>query len=170
VKTTTPAAGGELLLSTLAEGIEKAPGPGGGKLSPEEAKSQYDKAFALYRNKDYDRAIVEFEKITLSSGDDRLLVRAQYMLAESYFAAGRYEEAIPKYLSVALQPDQEDWAINARLKIAESYEREGKWDSAVSEYERAIRDHRGKAGIDPARIDYASERIKWIKDNKIRSQ
>ena len=81
----------------------------------------------------------------------------------------RYQEAIPEYLRVTmLYPDQEDLAMEARLKIAESYERGDQWASAMAEYERAIKEHGENQEIDPSKVAYATERINWIKENKIR--
>jgi tol-pal system protein YbgF len=74
-----------------------SPPPAQPQLPAGNAQEQYDRAFALLRGADYDRAEQALSQFIRSHPNHSLTPNAQYWLAETYYARNRYREAAVAY-------------------------------------------------------------------------
>ncbi len=76
--------------ATQAQGAAAAPGLG---TVPGNIQEQYDEAFGLLRNADYDRAEKALSKFVAQHRDSPLAGNAQHWLGATFFVRGKYAEA-----------------------------------------------------------------------------
>ena len=89
--------------------------------SPLVAQSQYQAAFGLLRNADYDQAIVEFNKFLAKYPDSKYSDNAQYWMGEAYYVTRRFNDAITEYMKLISNYPESQKVPNGLLKIGYSY-------------------------------------------------
>ena len=89
--------------------------------SPLVAQSQYQEAFGLLRNADYDQAIIEFDKFLAKYPDSKYSDNAQYWMGEAYYVTRRFNDAITEYMKLISNYPDSQKVPNGLLKIAYSY-------------------------------------------------
>lgn len=80
-------------LGTLGADPKAAAAPAGDVLPPGSAKDQYNYAFGLLRQANYDRAELAFAEFLKTHPDDGLAGNARYWLGETYYVRGNYLKA-----------------------------------------------------------------------------
>ena len=81
----------------------------------------YNKAFAFYKNKDYRRAITEFDALLAVYPRTDYSDNALYWKGESYYSMAKYSDAIDEFSKVVDQYPEGNKAPDAQLKIGYSY-------------------------------------------------
>lgn len=94
---------------------------GEAKTDPLAAQSEYQEAFNLLRDAEYDRAITAFDRFLSKYPDSQYSDNARYWMGEAYYVTRRFNDAITEYMKlVSSYPDSQK-APNSLLKIAYSY-------------------------------------------------
>lgn len=110
---------------------------------PADASSQ---AEALYKAKDYDKAIAAYQAILTSSAAAPVRAKAQLGVGQSLFRKKDYAAAKLAYLRTADQfPDQPEQACEALFRAANLISMEKDVDATIAAYSRAAKAHGGVA-------------------------
>ena len=125
--------------------VAAAPAGGG-------TKAEYDAAYALHREKQYDQAESAFRRFLASHGRDRLAPDATYWLGDAYLQRGKHREAAEQFLKVSTEYARSPKAPDAMLRLGVSLNALGARDQACAtfaEVERKFPNAPGiKAGVD----------------------
>jgi len=89
--------------------------------NPVEAQAEYQQAFSLLKQAQYDKAISAFNAFLGKHPQSQYSENAQYWLGETYFVTRRYNEAITEYMKLLTNYPQSQKAPNSLLKIGYSY-------------------------------------------------
>ena len=98
--------------------------------NPIEAQAQYQAAFALLKQAEYDQAITAFDKFLAKYPDNPYSDNAQHWMGEAYFVTRRYSAAINEYMKLVSTYPQSQKVPNSLLKIGYCYYELGKPDEA----------------------------------------
>jgi len=150
-----------ILLATSAAGApgsrNAAPGqlpvPGGTD------RENYEAAFELLKQQQYEAAAVAFQQFLASFPNSQLADNAQYWLAEAYYVTDRFEDALHQFQVVIGDYPRSRKIPDALLKIGYSNYELGRWDGARSALE-LVRDNH--ADSTAARL--ANQRLKRMGD------
>ena len=82
------------------------------------AKEDYDMAYGLLQQKQYEQAEMAFRQYLQSWPRDRLVPNATYWLAETYYRRQRYPDAVEQYLKVYKNHGQSRVAPDSLYKLA----------------------------------------------------
>lgn len=106
-------------------GLEgQLPVPGGGD------RENYEAAFALLKEQQYEAAGNAFQQFLLSFPDSQLSDNAQYWLAESYYVTDRFEDALAQFQVVISGYPRSRKLPDALLKIGYSNYELKRWAAA----------------------------------------
>ena len=113
---------------------------------------QYEAARALYSDRHYDRALVEFAAILSRSPGSELADNAQYWIGECYYGTGRFRQALTEFTKVFAyrKTEKED---DAQLKIARCYLSLGEKDRALMALRKLIDEYPDSEYVAIARKD-----------------
>ncbi len=92
-------------------------------LTPQE---QYDRAFGLLRQANYDDAETAFKNFIDKNPKDKLIDNAKYWYAETLYVRGRFAEASAAFADASQQNPQGQKAPDSLLKLAMSLANTGK--------------------------------------------
>jgi len=84
------------------------------------AQEQYDRAFGLLRQADYDGAEKAFQSFVDKNPKDKLIDNAKYWHAETLYVRGRFPEAATGFADAFQQNPQGTKAPDSLLKLAMS--------------------------------------------------
>ena len=90
-------------------------------VDPIEAQAEYQQAFNLLKQSQYDKAIAAFNAFLSRHPQGQYSDNAQYWMGEAYFVTRRYNEAITEYMKLLTNYPQSQKAPNSLLKIGYSY-------------------------------------------------
>lgn len=99
----------------------------------------------LFKQRDYYRAITEYERFAYLFPTNPLVARARYSVALCYCNGGKLEAAIPELQSVRDRFPSAGEARESVLTLAEVQYRLGNYASAISALKDASTDHQGRA-------------------------
>lgn len=120
--------GGQTQPREVANGNQVIPGqlpvPAGGD------RENYEAAFDLLKQQQYEAAGVAFQQFLVSFPDSQLADNAQYWLAEAYYVTDRFEEALIQFQIVISGYPRSRKIPDALLKIGYSNYELGRWDDA----------------------------------------
>ncbi|MGH8119076.1 MAG: tol-pal system protein YbgF [Gammaproteobacteria bacterium] len=105
----------------LEEQAGSAEQPLAPSVDPLEAQAEYQQAFSLLKQAQYDKAIGAFNDFLVQYPQSQYSENAQYWLGETYFVTRRYNEAITEYMKLLTNYPQSQKASNSLLKIGYSY-------------------------------------------------
>ena len=88
---------------------------------PLEAQTNYQAAFNLLKQAEYNKAIDAFDKFLVKYPESQYSENAQYWMAEALFVTRRYNEAITEYMKLVSTYPQSQRVPNSLLKIGYSY-------------------------------------------------
>jgi tol-pal system protein YbgF len=90
-------------------------------VDPLEAQAEYQQAFNLLKQSQYDKAIAAFNAFLGKYPQSQYSENAQYWTGEAYFVTRRFNEAITEYMKLLTNYPQSQKAPNSLLKIGYSY-------------------------------------------------
>lgn len=120
-----------------------------GDWTPQNVFSFADQLFA---ERDYFRAITEYERFLFLFPDHDQAKNARYQIALSYFLGDRLDEAIRLFREFSDRYPGDELGKQAMLRIAEAYYQKKDYEQAIVRYEHFLRDHRDAPEADTARI------------------
>ena len=94
----------------------------------------------FFRQKNYESAIVEFNKSSLGSKDQKTITMCNYWLGESHFGMKQFDKAIIYFQKVIKSPSDYKHD-NAQLMLAESYIRIGNLSGAKSAFKLLVENY-----------------------------
>jgi TolA-binding protein len=92
-------------------------------------KSDIELALSLMKQKKYETAIVEFNRIALGSKSNQVITSCNYWIGESYFSQNQFDKAAQSFQRV-LRSTANFRKDNAQMLLAECYTKIGKTDNA----------------------------------------
>ena len=117
---------------------EEAPPPP--ILLPGSDQDNYQSAFEVLRNSDYEEAARAFEQFLAVFPSSPLADNAQYWLAETYYVQRQYMAALPAFQLVVDEYPGSSKLPDALLKIGYCNYELQQWDAARDSLERVIRE------------------------------
>ncbi|HKJ69703.1 MAG TPA: tol-pal system protein YbgF [bacterium] len=126
-------------------GVATAPGTtrsmeresAGRALSESEYKNLYQRAYELYRQKNYQQAIPEFIRVIDARPDGDLSDNAQYWIGECYYGMQNFNRAIVEFEKVFTFKNSNKDA-DAQLKLGLCYLNLGQREKAREEFQRLV--------------------------------
>jgi tetratricopeptide (TPR) repeat protein len=136
-----------------------------GSLSASAEEMSIDKmisfADSLYLQKDYYRAITEYERVIFFYPQHPLARTAQVQIAESYFKGEKYDQAINLFKKLADEHQSDDLGPMALFRLGEVYFQKSDYEKAKSVFTQFL-DKYPKDG----RVDNARLKIGWSSLNE----
>jgi len=158
VKTQAPqesASGQQAVTATAATEINM-----GAETDPVQIQAEYQQAFKLLKQSQYDQAIKAFAKFVKAHPDNQYSDNAQYWMAEALYVKRQYEDAIREYNNLVSNYPESQKVPHGLLKIGYSYQELGKAEEAKLWYT----DVRQRfPGTTASRL--AGDRLKHINDS-----
>ena len=111
-----------------AVGRTAAPAPGPGADGTD--RGDYQAAFTLLKDSQYDAAIAAFSRFLVDHPDSALADNAQYWLGEGYYVNREFPTALAAFQRVLDRFPQSRKVPDALLKVGYCYYELGKWDAA----------------------------------------
>ncbi len=96
------------------------------------SQEQYDRAFAMLRQADYENAEEAFKTFIDKNPKDKLIDNAKYWYAETLYVRGRFPEAAVAFADAYQQNTQGSKAPDSLLKLAMSLGNNGKTQDACT--------------------------------------
>lgn len=96
-------------------------------------------AWALEKQNDFNRALVEYRKIVAAQSKDELSARSQFQIGECLFAMQKYDEAVQELIRVDVNYRYDDWKAKALLEMARALEAKGEKNRAQEQYKEVIK-------------------------------
>lgn len=122
-------------------------------------RENYEAAFELLKQQQYEAAGVAFHQFLTSFPNSQLADNAQYWLAEAYYVTDRFEDALIQFQIVISGYPRSRKLPDALLKIGYSNYELARWDAARAALEQVRDDH---ADSTAARL--ADQRLKRMDD------
>lgn len=122
---------------------------------PLKAQAEYQQAFNLLKQAQYDQAITAFDNFLRKYPASQYSANAQYWMGEAHYVARRFNEAITEYMKLVTNYPESKQVSNGLLKIGYSFYELGKPDDAKNVLEDLIKRYPGT----PAARD-AEDRLK----------
>jgi tol-pal system protein YbgF len=127
------------------------------ELDPVQIRAQYQQAFKLLKQSQYEQAIKAFREFLSSNPENEYSDNAQYWLGESFYVTRQFESALIEYNKLlSAYPDSKK-LTHSLLKVGFCYHELGQLDEAVTRLEKLKQQHPGTTA---ARL--ADERLKKI--------
>jgi len=127
---------------------------------PVQIQAEYQQAFKLLKQSQYDQAIKAFAKFIKAHPNDQYSDNAQYWMAEALYVKRQYEDAIREYNNLVSNYPESQKVPHGLLKIGYSYQELGKAEEAKLWYT----DVRQRfPGTTASRL--ADDRLKHINDS-----
>ena len=127
---------------------------------PVQIQAEYQRAFKLLKQSQYDQAIKAFAKFVGAHPDNQYSDNAQYWMAEALYVKRQYEDAIREYNNLVSNYPESQKVPHGLLKIGYSYQELGKAEEAKLWYT----DVRQRfPGTTASRL--ADDRLKHINDS-----
>jgi len=92
------------------------------KRKPEQIQAEYQQAFGLLKQSQYDQAIKAFAKFIKAYPDNQYSDNAQYWMAEALYVKRQYEDAIREYNNLVSNYPDSPKVPHGLLKIGYSYQ------------------------------------------------
>ena len=104
----------------------------------EEASGMYRFAYGLFKDKNYQLAIEQFQKISSLYPSAKEAADSAYMTAECYFNLGSYEQAIKEYNNVLDRHSTLEYRDSVAYRIGESFFALKKYEEALDAFKKII--------------------------------
>ncbi|MGD9649998.1 MAG: tol-pal system protein YbgF, partial [Dongiaceae bacterium] len=111
-----------------------------------DAKSDYDKAFTLLQQAEYDKAEEALKKFLNQHPNDALAANAQYWLGETYYVRGDYAQSSVEFLKAYQQYPKAPKAADGLLKLGLSLAQLKNKNDACITLKRLLREYPKAAG------------------------
>jgi TolA-binding protein len=118
---------------------------------------QYQFAMDYFKQSQYDKAIVEFERFVYFFPDDKMVDTAQYHIGLSYYHSGRYKEAVKPFSDIVETSTDQDLIAKAHFRLSETF-------ISLEDHQTAIKvlNHLAETSHHNLIIDEAHYRAGWI--------
>jgi tol-pal system protein YbgF len=116
--------------SAPARSVAVVPAPDGVVAGDGTDKGDYQAAFSLLKNSQYDRSIAAFKKFLATYPQSPLAENAQYWLGEAYYVNKSYQEALSSFHQVSQKYPQSRKLADALLKTGYCYYELKQWSNA----------------------------------------
>ena len=113
-------------VATITEDISTTPAA----TDSVQIQAEYQQAFKLLKESQYDQAIKAFSKFVKSYPDNQYSDNAQYWIAEALYVRRQYENAIREYNNLVSNYPDSQKVPHGLLKIGYSYQELGNTDTA----------------------------------------
>lgn len=133
----------DLRIQNLEQGIRSGGAGSGSAALPVPGGSDrdnYQAAFELLKDQQYEQAASAFEQFLSSYPDSELADNAQYWLAESYYVTEKFEDALREFQVVIERFPRSRKVPDALLKMGYCNYEVGNWDQARSALSRVQRE------------------------------
>lgn len=119
-----------------------------------DVSSGYAGALGLYRKRDYNGAIQQFEALLSSGIEQGLQDNCHYWIGESYYGLRKFNDAISRFQTVIAGPlsNKKD---DAQLMIGKSYAAQGNTTAAREAFNKLITDYPSSKYIRAAQAELA---------------
>lgn len=118
--------GTETPVATTTEDLSTIPAA----TDPVQIQAEYQQAFKLLKESQYDQAIKAFSKFVKAYPDNQYSDNAQYWMAEALYVKRQYENAIREYNNLVSNYPDSQKVPHGLLKIGYSYQELGNIDTA----------------------------------------
>ncbi|SIS58760.1 tol-pal system protein YbgF [Neptunomonas antarctica] len=135
-----PAAKPVVKAETEVSKAESAPKPSAQSLNLNDQKD-YQSAFALVRERDFDSAADSFERFLTDYPDSPRVPNAYYWLGEIYLAQGNHQQSEEAFLRVADQYSDSRKAADALYKLGILYKQQGDLVKSMSYMSRVAKEY-----------------------------
>jgi TolA-binding protein len=109
-------------------------------------------ADSLYSQKDYYRAITEYERVMFFYPQHPLSKTAQYQIAESYFKGEKYDQAINLFNKLASDNANEETGIKSLFRLGEVHYQKSDYEKAKSVFTQFVDKYPKDGRVDSARL------------------
>ncbi len=113
-------------------GSAARPGPSVAATSVGDPRSEFETAYALFGQKQYDQAEMGFRRFLQSNPRDKLVPEATFWLGETYLQRGRYREAAEQFLNVSAEHPDATRAPDSLLRLGVALNGMGSRDRACA--------------------------------------
>ncbi len=128
------------------------------KVDPLRAQADYQKAFNLLKQANYDQAVKAFNEYLEKYPDSEYADNAQYWLGETFYVTGKYDNAINAYQTLIDNYPESRKVAHGMLKLGFSYQELGNLPEAKKRLEELKTRYPGSTA---ARL--ADERLRTIR-------
>ena len=132
--------------------------PAQGKVDPLRAQAEYQQAFKLLKQANYDQAIKAFSEYLEKYPTSEYSDNAQYWLGETFYVTRKFDNAINAYQSLIDNYPESRKVAHGMLKLGYSYQELGNLEEAKKRLEALKNQYPGSTA---ARL--ADERLRTIK-------
>lgn len=103
----------------------------------DDALSLYQNALAIYNQKEYEQAVVQFDRVLAAAPYGEWADNAQYWKGECYYGLGRFRQALVEFTKVFAFSKTEK-ADDAQLKVGRCYLALGERDQAIAAFRKLL--------------------------------
>jgi TolA-binding protein len=123
-------------------------------VNAEEMSTEKMMSFAdsLYSQKDYYRAITEYERVIFFYPQHPLAKVANFQIAESYFKGEKYDQAINLFDKLAKDNPSEETGIKSLFRLGEVHYQKSDYEKAKSSFAQFVEKYPGDSRVDSARM------------------
>jgi len=101
--------------------------------------TEYDKALAAYRNRNYDESILLFQSLDLSNPPKSLKDNIAFWIGSNYMALEMYDDAILQFETVLNKYPRGNKVHDSRYMLGLTYSKKGETSRAVEVLEGALK-------------------------------
>lgn len=134
-------------IQSLEQRVQGGGAAGGGGMQPGQLpvpggsdRDNYQAAFELLKDQQYEQSAVAFKQFLSSYPDSQLADNAQYWLAESYYVTEKYDPALQQFQVVIEKFPRSRKVPDALLKMGYCNYELGRWDQARAALSRVQRE------------------------------
>lgn len=136
-------------LAPAAEAAPAAPPAGAGVVSAQQ-QQDYEAAFGLMKQGNYDRAAKAFRDFIAKHPQSPMRENAQYWLGEAHYVARDFRKALAEFSRLASDYPQSQKAPDALLKVGYSHYELGEWPKARENLKQVIARYPGQPAAQSA--------------------
>lgn len=126
------------------------------------AQAHFDHGWCIEKQKDYNRAAVEYRKVIAMGKRDELAARSQFQLGECLFAMKKYDDAIQELIKVTVAYSHKKWQARAALEIGRALEALGEKDKALEQFKEVMKKYPKEQTI----VDSARRHVSILRHGK----
>lgn len=141
--TQTAMAGQSASLAQTDAGIQPAGVEQARDVSPVQIQAQYQEAFGLLKQSQYEQAIQAFRKFLAAYPDSDYADNAQYWLAEAYYVTRDFDSALKEYRKLVQAYPNSQKYTGGLLKIGYTLQELGKLDEARKQLQELVQKYPG---------------------------
>lgn len=106
----------------------------------------------LYSQKDYYRAITEYERVIFFYPEHPLAKTARFQIAESYFKGEKYDQAISQFNTLANDYPDDEMGVKSLFRLGEVYYQKQDYKKATEVFSGFVEKHPKDTRADASRL------------------